>query len=73
MDNDKNVESAKTAKALYALHLGETLNISYSRSMTRVPGGWVYQCDTSVQGHMIDTVSVSSTFVPFHSEFLETK
>lgn len=56
-------EGPDYVKSIYELKLHETLypTIESSISIMRVPGGWLY--------YRIDSMQISSVFVPFNKEF----
>lgn len=49
---------------LYTMNLGEIIKMAYWE-ITRVPGGWIFQCGNSD--------AISSVFVPYDSEFDQRK
>ena len=64
-------------KTIYDLSLNETLTISLEGSdrtdVTRVPGGWIYEvghCTMALPNSCgAESVSVSTSFVPYNEEF----
>ena len=52
-------------KTIYNMALHEETQIDADTYVMRVAGGWLYSCYNSVDG-----VNATSTFVPFHNEFM---
>jgi len=52
-------------KSIYTLELHEGVMISPYIECIRVAGGWIYVTYEDVRGNIIST-----TFVPFHNEFI---
>lgn len=63
----------ENTKSIYELALHEsveiarngTLESSFSQTVTRVPGGWIYRTSKASRAGSAE----SSVFVPFHKEF----
>ena len=59
-------------KSIFELELNETVFVAKGIKVTRVPGGWVYTHIQSLsKGIETKSQSISSVFVPLHTEFKE--
>lgn len=58
----------KVNDCLYTMNLHDEINFN-STTITRVPGGWIYEISKRVHGNNTNTKRVTSVFVPFNEEF----
>lgn len=57
-------------KTIYDLALHESLSTNNGmHAVTRVPGGWLYECWRHVPGALDTYEPFAAVFVPFHNEF----
>lgn len=56
---------SKKQPEIYAMNLHERLFVGSEIQVHRVPGGWIYELYSDVDGE-----PTAATFVPFHNEFM---
>ena len=54
-------QSLSVASKLYSLDLGQSFDFDNFTTITRMPGGWLYQSK--------DPQTTQQTFIPYHKEF----